>query len=399
MRQRDATAEDRLHKLLALNTLLARVASEIGPALELEPVLNSVLRAMRSLVEFRGGTIQLLDKGGLYVAAADPPVEAEFIGHRVPVGTGLGGRVVTTGKHVYSPDVRSDDRVDRELLKVGSNAGMRSYLAVPLVVLGRIVGILQIDSAEVDAFDTDDLAVLSGLATQVAGAIESARHNEEVMELERLKSDFLARVSHELRTPLTIVGGFLNTLISNDEKIEPRQRLSMLGRIEAATDRLASLVDELLSVTQFEAGALEPQPRNVAVAELLSLVRERAVEPEMVTVRCPPELRVRVDPRLLSHALGLLVDNALKYAGDAELWGGIDDDGLVYIEVRDHGPGIPAELGERVFERFMRGDHTAPGMGLGLPLVRTLAIGLNADCQLVHPAGGGAAFRLTFAAP
>jgi K+-sensing histidine kinase KdpD len=402
MRQREATAEDRLHKLLALNTLLARVASEIGPALELQPVLNSVLRAMRSLVEFKGGTIQLLDHGSLYIAASDPPVSEEVAAARLPVGSGLGGRVVTTGRHVYSPDVRGDERVDPDLRGLGSNASMRSYLAVPLVCLGRVIGVMQIDSAEVDAFDTDDLAVLSGLATQVAGAIESARHNEEVMELERLKSDFLARVSHELRTPLTIVGGFLNTLITNDDRIEPRQRVSMLNRIEAANERLAALVDELLTVTQFEAGALEPQPRDVVLAEVLSSVRDRAVEPELVTVRCPADLHLWVDARLLSHALGLLVDNALKYAGDAEIRGGVDDRGCTYVEVRDHGPGIPSELGDRVFERFMRGDHTEPGMGLGLPLVRTLAIGLDADCRLLDgngDGGGGATFRLTFACP
>jgi K+-sensing histidine kinase KdpD len=397
MRQRAATAEERLHTLLALNTLLARVASEIGPALELQPVLSSVLRAMRSLVDFKGGTIQLVEHGSLRIAASDPPVSPDVAAARLPVGRGLGGRVVASSRFIYSPDVHSDQRVEAALRQLGSNATMRSYLAVPLVVLGRVIGVMQIDSAEPDAFDTDDLAVLEGLATQVAGAIESARHNEEVMELERLKSDFLARISHELRTPLTISAGFLNTLIANEHRLEPRQRVQMLRRIESATERLGNLIDELLTVTQFEAGALEPIPHNILVIDVLNTVRGRAVEPELVTVRCPPDLRLVVDDRLLTHAVGLLVDNALKYAGDAELWAGIDDRGNTYVEVRDHGPGVPSELGDRVFERFMRGDHTEPGMGLGLPLVRTLAIGLDADVSLRDGTGGGAAFRLTFA--
>jgi len=397
MRQRDATAEDRLHKLLALNTLLSRVSSEIGPALELEPVLQTVLRAMRSLVEFKGGTIQLVEHGALYIAASDPAVSPDVAAARLPVGSGLGGRVVSTGKRIYSADIQRDARVDPALRQLGSNATIRSYLAVPLVCLGRVIGVMQIDSSEADAFDSDDLAVLEGLATQVAGAIESARHNEEVMELERLKSDFLARVSHELRTPLTIAGGFLNTLLLNDDRIEARQRLQMLRRVESATERLGVLIDELLSVTQFEAGVLEPMPRDLALPEILTAVRDRAVEPALITVRCPPELRLTVDARLLTHALGLLVDNALKYAGDAEVRAGVDDRGHTYVEVVDHGPGIPAHLAERVFDRFMRGDHTEPGMGLGLPLVRTLAIGLDADCRFIDPPGGGATFRLTFA--
>jgi signal transduction histidine kinase len=397
MRQRDATAEDRLERLLELQALMARVAREIGPALELQPVLATVLRAMRSLVAFRGGTIQLVEGGSVYIAASDPPVGFEVAAAKLPIGTGLGGRVVTSGEYVYSPDVQHDARVDERLRRLGSNAGMRSYLAVPLVCLGRVVGLVQIDSAEADAFDADDLHVLEGLSTQVAGAIESARHNEQVMELERLKSDFLARVSHELRTPLTIASGFITTLLGYDDRIEPRQRQQMLRRIETATERLGALIDELLTVTQFEAGALEPQPHEIVVRTLLDEVRARAVEPELVTVRAPADLTVTADPRLLRHALVLLVDNALKYAGDAELRAGRDDGGRIVIEVTDHGPGVPPEMGERIFERFMRGNHTEPGLGLGLPLVRTLAIGLMAGVTLHDTAGGGACFRLTFA--
>lgn len=396
MRQRDATAEERLERLLELQSLLARVAREIGPALELEPVLSTVLRAMRSLIEFRGATIQLVDGDSVYIAASDPPVSPDVAAARLPIGSGLGGRVVATGEFVYSEDVQIDPRVPERLRRLGSNAGMRSYLGVPLVCLGRVIGLVQIDASEPDAFDFDDLHVLHGLATQVAGAIEGARHNEQVMELERLKSDFLARVSHELRTPLTITSGFVATLLGYEDRIEPRQRMQMLRRIESATERLGTLIDELLTVTQFEAGALEPQAHEVVVRGLLDEVRARAVEPELVTVRCPGDLRLTIDPRLLRHALTLLVDNALKYAGDAELRGGRDDNGLIVLEVTDHGPGVPAELADRVFERFMRGNHTEPGMGLGLPLVRTLAGGLDADVTLLNTAGGGACFRLTF---
>jgi signal transduction histidine kinase len=397
MRGREATAEERLERLLELQSLLTRVAREIGPALELQPVLAAVLRAMRSLVDFKGGTIQLIDIDGVYVAASDPPVSADVATARVPLGRGLGGRVVSSGRHMYSPDVTTDPRVDPRLQAMGTSATMRSYLAVPLVCLGRVIGLVQIDSAETDAFDLDDLHVLEGLATQVAGAIESARHNEQVMELERLKSDFLARVSHELRTPLTITAGFVATLLGYDDgRIEPRQRTQMLKRIESATERLGTLIDELLTVTQFEAGALEPQPHELELRPLLDEARARAVEPELITVRCPGDLQLVADPRLLRHALNLLIDNALKYAGDAEVVAGSDSEGRTFVEIRDHGPGVPAELGDRVFERFMRGNHTEPGMGLGLPLVRTLAAGLDARVTLAATPGGGACFRLTF---
>ena len=394
LRERRATAEERLARMIELQSLMARVSKEIGPALELRPVLATVLAAMRSLVEFKGGTIQLVDEGGVYVAAADPEVTADVAAARVPVGTGLGGRVVATGHSIYSPDIRGDDRVDPALRSLGSNATMRSYLAVPLICLGRVIGLMQIDSHEVDAFDSDDLHVLEGLATQVAGAIESARHNEEVMELERLKGDFLARVSHELRTPLTIMGGFLSTLSEHDERLSSDERRRMLGRVEAAVTRLDSLIDELLTVTQFEAGALHPHPERTALVEVMEQVRAQSLNPDAVAVRCPADLHAHVDANLLRHSLALLVDNAIKYAGDATLRGGVDPEGQTYVEVRDEGPGVPDELRERVFDRFTRGSHSFAGMGLGLSLVRTLAAGLDARVSL-EDVPTGACFRLT----
>src|SRR5436190_5190777 len=80
---------ERLSRLLGLQTLLAHVAREIGPALELQPVLHAVLGAMRSLMDFRGGSILLVEEGEVYVAASDPPVSPEVAELRLPVGHGL----------------------------------------------------------------------------------------------------------------------------------------------------------------------------------------------------------------------------------------------------------------------------------------------------------------------
>src|SRR3954453_1298011 len=95
----DVTAEkieriERLSRLLGLQTLLAHVAREIGPALELQAVLSAVLRAMRSLMDFRGGAVLLVEEGHVYVAASDPPVSEEIADAHVPVGSGLAGRAV-----------------------------------------------------------------------------------------------------------------------------------------------------------------------------------------------------------------------------------------------------------------------------------------------------------------
>src|SRR5581483_918915 len=245
MPQREGSSEARLARLMDLHALLAGVARDIGPATDLGAVLTVVLRAMRSLVAFRGGTICLVDgENQVYVAASDPPVSPEVMAARLPVGSGLAGRVIATGQTVYSPDLDSDRRVDPDLRRLGSNAGMTTFLAVPLVCLGRVICVLQVDSAEHDAFDDEDVQVLEGLAVQVAGAIESAQRHEEAMRLEQLKSDFIARVSHELRTPLTIVSGFTETLLAHGDGFDESQRAVMLERMQAGMQRLETLVEE-----------------------------------------------------------------------------------------------------------------------------------------------------------
>ena len=205
---------ERLSRLLGLQTLLAHVAREIGPALELQAVLHAVLRAMRSLMDFRGASILLVEDRQLYVAAADPEVDEAVANLRIPLGTGLAGRAVAEGHTVYSPDLDHDDRVDPVVRNTGSNKEIASFLVVPLVCLGEAIGAIEVDSTSRDAFDDVDRTVLEGLATQMAGAIESARRYEEMLDLERQKNDFIGRISHELRTPLTIMTGFVSTLLT-----------------------------------------------------------------------------------------------------------------------------------------------------------------------------------------
>jgi len=219
--------------------------------------------------------------------------------------------------------------------------------------------VLQVNSSDVDAFDDDDRTLLESLATQVAGAIESARRYEKVAELEILKSDFIARVSHELRTPITIMSGFVSTLLAHHDDLDAGARKQMLERVEIATARLSGLIDELLMLSKLEAGVVAATREPVELRVVLEQVRRESATPTAIDITCGDTV-VETDKNLLVRALGFLVDNALKYAGSAELHGSV---GL--IEVVDHGPGIRADAKVKVFERFTRDTDktTVPGMG------------------------------------
>ena len=385
-------AEARLARILDAQAVLARVAAALGPDLDMEEVLLEVLAAMRKLVDFKGGTVQLVDDRGVYIAAADPPVSDEMAGLRVRIGEGISGRVIATGQPLWSGDIHTDNRVSASSRAIGSNLDTHSYLAVPLVCLGETIGALQIDSVELDAFDVDDVTLLEGLAAQVAGVIESARRFAMVMELERLKSDFISRVSHELRTPITIIDGFVLTMLDHGDNLDADTRRDMLKRCRTATARLSRLIEELITLARLETGVIQSQPANTKMKKLLDDVALAASDPRAVRVDVPDDLVMSLDPELTRRALGFLVDNAVKYGNEALV--AVAADGS--IEVLDSGPGIPDDVKESLFELFTRGRATTdiPGLGLGLPMARTLVAAMDGEMSIADRPGGGTVVRI-----
>jgi signal transduction histidine kinase len=387
-----SNAEARLARILDAQSVLARVAATLGPDLEIDEVLTSVLTAMRKIVDFKGGTVQLIDERGVYIAASDPPVGEEMASVRVRVGEGISGRVVMTGRTVSSGDITNDERVSIALRSAGSNVDTRSYLAVPLVCLGEVIGALQIDSKDVNAFDDDDLTLLEGLAAQVAGVIESARRFALVMELERLKSDFISRVSHELRTPITIIDGFVMTMLDHGDRLDQDARDDMLRRCRTASARLSRLIEELITLARLETGVIQSQPAPTKMKKLLDDVARAATDPSAVRVEAPDDLILTIDPELTRRALGFLVDNAAKYGDEAMVI--ITNDGV--IEVLDRGPGIAPDVKDSLFELFTRGRATTdiPGLGLGLPMARTLVAAMGGEMTIDDRPGGGTVVRI-----
>ena len=332
--------EARLRRILDTWALIRTLAEELGPALDLDVVLKLALDGLRKIVDFRGGTIQLIDERGIYVAAAHPPVSDDVLASRLPLGEGLSGQVIASGQAVYSPDLDADPRVDPRRRSFGTNAAMRSYLGVPLICLGETIGVMQVDSPEPDAFDTDDATVMAGLATLVAGAIESSRRFREVMELERLKSDFIGRVSHELRTPITIVDGFLSTMLTYGDAIDGDRQRNMLERSQAAVGRLAGLIEDLITLSRLETGVLAVAPESRSGSPSSSTpCAPAASTPRRCTIRCAPRPRVTADAELLARAIGFVVDNAVKYGGRADVV--VADDGRTVVGYATPGRASP----------------------------------------------------------
>ncbi len=265
---------------------------------------------------------------------------------------------------------------------------------------GQALGHLVVHAAPGHPLNDDDLALLDIAASQVAGALERSQLFAEVMELERLKSDFISRVSHELRTPITIITGFLETLISHDAKLDGEQRLHMLERSRVASARLGQLIEELLILSRLESGVLTPQPEPLTVADVLESVRAAAIDPDVVVVTEPFGPQVITDRALFISALGFVVDNAIKYGDVAEL-STTTGAGRWSLEVRDRGPGFAEDIRGTAFEMFTRSPSTSavPGLGVGLAIARTLIEVLDGTISLEDAAPGpGALVRITLPA-
>ena len=228
---------------------------------------------------------------------------------------------------------------------------------------------------------------------------------QDVTELRRLDSmrdEFVAAASHELRTPTSIVLGFATTLTNEWDRLPEGDRRRFVGEIEDAALRLSLLIEDVLQVSQIESGNVRCQREPFDLrAEVVDLVR---TWPGASTVRLEGELDVPVpalgDATRTRQVLVNLLENAERHARDASepvhiRVGRTGRD--VHAVVTDHGPGIPPDAQDRIFDRFVRLGHDSTGTGLGLYISRRLAEAQGGSLEVDSAPGQGATF--TFALP
>jgi two-component system sensor histidine kinase KdpD len=255
--------------------------------------------------------------------------------------------------------------------------------------------------------------LLEALVAGLAAGVDRLRLEEEVREARlvaevgKQRAGFLSAVSHNLRTPLTAVKAAAGTLQSSWSRIEPEERRELLEMISDEAERLEGLVRNTLELSRIRAGALEIEPERVDIADLVQhavrrlrpIARAHRVRLD-VDEDLPP---VSLDIMMIEQILLNLLENALRFAppgseivvGAHAVPGRPDE---IEVRVADHGPGVPAEARERIFEEFQsaetRPDRT--GTGLGLAIVRSLVVAHGGSVRYEDTPGGGATFVCTF---
>jgi PAS domain S-box-containing protein len=224
-------------------------------------------------------------------------------------------------------------------------------------------------------------------------------------QVERLKADFIATVSHELRTPVTPIKGYADLLRRRWDVMTPERRHECLEVIGDRCDHLARLVEDLLLASRISAteGSATAQVQ-LGTGDLVALVHRAAgdfgLDGSRLTLVLPPQpVPVACDPVRVIQVLTNLIGNALKYSpagAPVQVQLGVDGT-QAYVDVRDHGRGIPADQLERIFDKFHRVEDpmrmTTGGTGLGLYIARQLASAMGGSLHCASTLGEGSVFR------
>jgi PAS domain S-box-containing protein len=236
--------------------------------------------------------------------------------------------------------------------------------------------------------------------------LELEVRNEQLLELDRLKDEFVALVSHELRTPLTSIRGYLELVLDGEAGDVTDEQRQFLGIVERNANRLLDLVGDLLFLAQIEAGKLSLEVGAVdlaaVAAESVETARPLAEDKEItLTLATSPLPLLAGDGARLAQLLDNLVSNAIKFTPEG---GRVDvrassARGNAILEVRDTGMGIAAEEQEHVFERFFRTsratEQAIQGTGLGLAISKAIVHAHGGRITLASAEGEGSTFHVT----
>jgi signal transduction histidine kinase len=384
-----------------------RCAQALGSSLELEEAFGSFIRELDGLVPFDRVAIMLLEEGRVRVMATAGLKHDEVLrpGEALPAGA-LVDQVVHEGETVYRRDM-SDHRYPEEVTLTA--IGLRSRVAAPLLLGTTPIGMVSILRGEADAFDEDEVELAALLGRLLASSVQNMRAYEseratvaELRRLSALRADFVSLVSHELRSPMAAVIGAARTLEERWRELNADQRAAFLALIADETNRLATLIGDVLDTSRIEAGTFSYRFTEVDVAELVrTTVAGFALHQDEVSVIAHADgvvPSVRGDRERLRQVLRNLLENAVKYspAGEAVDVRARAEDGRVLVTVEDSGPGIPAEQHGLIFERFGRANVGLgkPGTGLGLFIARSIAEAHGGTLSVVSAPGKGAVFTL-----
>ncbi len=436
--------EERVRNRTKELSALFQASRTLASSLELDIVLGSILAISRNILPQADAGILYIndeDKHSLSIKSSfgfEPDVSSLAIPQNGPdcASEAFQSREASLCRPVrIALELRDKLSGENKAYIKDVNSGLfeaQEGICVPLSSEKRIIGVISLyNLKKAGDFSNSDVQLLQSLANQAAIAIENARLFKEasmvgtLRELDRMKTDFVARASHELRTPTTSIKGFAETLLREDLTLPPSEQREFLEGINSAADRLARIITDLLTVSKIESGKLAVKkvlmPLQSVIRKVVDEFHTQARD-RNIFVELPPGLpQVWADPDRLEDILDNLISNAIKYsgpdkpirilaaqqtgqqhAGQAVTYSGEDSPSSIIISVADEGIGIAPENFSKLFQRFGRIEGALGkgigGVGLGLYICKVYVEAMGGTIWLESSPGKGSTFGFSLLA-
>ncbi len=394
--QQTQDSEDALRRQNEYLATAAEVSRLISSTLDLPTLFERTVSLIQSRFKYYHVAVFTVEETGfnavLREATGEAGVEMKKEQHSLPVGSkSIMGNVTANGETlvVNNTALESVHRVNPLLPDTRAEAG------IPLKIGTRVIGALDIQSKDVNAFHSDDISVLQTLADQIAVAIDNAgsynlaqKAVAEMRELDRIKSQFLANMSHELRTPLNSIIGFSRVILKGIDGPITDEQNQDLSAIYNSGQHLLGLINDILDLSKIEAGKMELSVEEMNIGDTITSVMSTATGlVKDKTVKLLQEIQpnlptIRADPMRIRQILLNLISNAAKFTDEGSITvtaaphksptGQLE----VMVSVTDTGPGISAEDQTKLFQAFSQLDSSPTrktgGTGLGLSIAQRM---------------------------
>jgi signal transduction histidine kinase len=398
------------------------VSQAVVTTLDLAKVLNVVVTSAVELSQSHDGMIHEYDEATQqFYYRASAGMSAELIeaarAHPIRLGEGVVGRAAVLGQPLQVPDILNDRGfISPQIWRSLVQSGYRALLALPLQLGNRVVAGLMLRRKEPGSFSPELVNTLQMITSQSVFAIQNARLfaavEEKSRELEaasRHKSQFLANMSHELRTPLNAIINVTEMLLEDAVDLKREDEVEPLGRVLRASRHLLALINDVLDLSKIEAGKMELNPEELAVAPLIAdvalTVRALAERNRnRLTVHCEDGLgAMHADPTRVRQSLLNLASNAAKFTEDGtiDIAAARERDAAgewIVMRVCDSGIGMTPEQLAKLFTDFTQADSSIArkfgGTGLGLAISRRFCRMMGGDITVESAPEHGSTFTM-----